>query len=413
VVPNRQTRSRKQIYRRRRTVIFGTAIVAVSAAVYLPLTLLAPVDTVAAEPVAYVTPASSPAQLALPDYGASGIAAVGTDGLLASSGATDPLPIASISKIVTALVVLDTKPIADGTDGETLEFTSKDVQIYNDYLADNGSVKAVSAGDSLSQREVLELMLVGSANNYSQSLVNWAFGSEREYAAAATQWLADNSMTSTTITDATGMSPLNTSTPADLVILGELAIANPIVAEIVAQKSITVGEVGTFGNTNKLLGVDGIDGIKTGTLDEAGACLLFSADVLVGDQTITLVGVVLGGEDHPTVDTTVRTLVEGVMAGYQQVTLTTAGEPFASYTTAWGDTTEVVAAEDSSMLVWSDTPITASVSTEDISFVENGDEVGSVSFVSGTQQVEIPLITTGTIDDPGAAWRLTNPGELF
>jgi D-alanyl-D-alanine carboxypeptidase (penicillin-binding protein 5/6) len=413
-VPKRQNRpSRQQIYRRRRTAIFGSALVLLSVAIYLPLTLLAPLPPVAAERAAYVAPASSPAQIALPDYGASGIAAVGTDGLLASSGSTTPLPIASVTKVITALVVLDAKPIEVGAEGETLDFTSADVQIYNDYLAQNGSVKAVRAGDSLSQRDVLELTLVGSANNYARSLVNWAFGSEQEYTAVATQWLTDNGLTSTTITDSTGISPRNTSIPADLVRLGELAIADPIVAEIVAQKTSTVDDVGTFGNTNKLLGIDGIDGIKTGTLDEAGACLLFSADVLIGDEPLTLVGVVLGGADHETVNASVRALVEGVTAGYQRVTLTTAGQSFGSYTTAWGDTTEIVAAEDSSMIVWSDTPITATVDAGEIDVAGEGSDVGSVSFVSGTQQVEIPLITTGPVDDPGAGWRLTNPGELF
>ncbi|MET0990024.1 MAG: D-alanyl-D-alanine carboxypeptidase [Glaciihabitans sp.] len=405
--------SRKQIYRRRRVVIFGSAAVVLAAAVYTPLTLLAPLEPVPAVAASVAAPVSSPAQPVAPAYGASGIGMTGADDLLVTAGSAEPLPIASVSKIVTALVVLDAKPIEAGAEGETLSFTSADVTIYNNYLAQNGSVKPVAAGESLSQRDVMELMLIGSANNYARSLVNWAFGSEQEYVAAATPWLSENDMTSTSITDSTGMSPLNTSVPADLVTLGELAIADPVVSEIVAQKSVTVGDIGTFSNTNKLLGIDGIDGIKTGTLDEAGACLLFSADVLVGDQTITLVGVVLGGPDHDVVDDSVRSLLESVVAGFHQVTLATAGQSFASYATAWGDSTDVVAAEDRSMVVWSDTPITATITTEDIALAESGSNVGSVSFVSGTQQVEIPLVTTEPIEDPGAAWRLTNPGKLF
>ena len=60
------------------------------------------------------------------------------------------------------------KPIEAGAEGETLNFTSADVTIYNNYLAQNGSVKPVAAGDSLSQRDVMELMLIGSANNYAR-----------------------------------------------------------------------------------------------------------------------------------------------------------------------------------------------------------------------------------------------------
>jgi D-alanyl-D-alanine carboxypeptidase (penicillin-binding protein 5/6) len=403
----------KKIYRRRRILIFSTAVVVLAAGVYLPTTLLAPLDEMAAELSTYTPPVAAAAQVSLPDYGASGIAMVGREGLLASSGTTEPVPIASVSKVITALVVLDAKPIAAGEEGESINFTSADVQIYNDYLADNGSVKPVSAGEVLSQRDVFELMLVGSANNYAQSLVNWAFGSEEEYAVAAAAWLADNGMTSTSITDATGMSPLNTSTPTDLVVLGELALAEPTVAEIVSQKSVTVPDVGSLSNTNTLLGVDGIDGIKTGTLDEAGACLLFSADVLVDDQTVTLVGVVLGGDTHTQINGAVRELISGVISGFQKVTLTTAGDSFGSYSSVWGETTNFVAAEDSSLVVWSDTPVTATVATDPITLVEEGTEVGAVTFVAGSQQVSVPLTATASIEDPGAWWRLTHPEDLF
>jgi D-alanyl-D-alanine carboxypeptidase (penicillin-binding protein 5/6) len=413
-VPSRERPlDRKKTYRRRRIAIAASAIVVVGAGIYVPATLLAPVDSVSAELAAYTPPVAAAAQVSVPNYGASGIAMVGMPGLLASSGTTEPVPIASVSKVITALVVLDAKPLAAGDEGESISFTSKDVQIYNDYLADNGSVKPVAAGEQLSQRDVLELMLVGSANNYARSLVNWAFGSEQEYAAAAATWLTDNGMTSTSITDSTGMSPLNTSTPTDLVVLGERALEDPTIAEIVSQKSVTVPEVGSLNNTNSLLGVDGIDGIKTGTLDEAGASLLFSADVLVDDQTVTLVGVVLGGDTHTQINGAVRELISGVISGFHKVTLTTAGDSFGSYTTVWGDSTNFVAAEDSSVVVWSDTPVTATVATDPITFIEEGAEVGAVTFHAGSQQVSVPLRATATIDDPGAWWRLTNPEELF
>ncbi|PRY70471.1 D-alanyl-D-alanine carboxypeptidase (penicillin-binding protein 5/6) [Glaciihabitans tibetensis] len=388
-------------------------MVVLAAGVYLPTTLLAPLEVVSAELATYTPPVAAAAQVAVPAYGASGIAMVGTEGLLASGGNTAPLPIASVTKVVTALVVLNAKPLASGEEGEDIAFTSADVQIYNDYLADNGSVKPVAAGEVLTQREVLELMLVGSANNYARSLVNWAFGSEAEYAAAAATWLTEHGMTSTSIVDSTGMSPLNTSTPTDLVALGGLALADPTVAEIVSQKSVTVPDVGSLSNTNSLLGVDGIDGIKTGTLDEAGACLLFSADVLVEDQTVTLVGVVLGGEDHDTIDAAVRELISGVISGFHKVTLTTAGESFGAYSTAWGETTTAVASEDSSVVVWSDTPVTATVATDPITVVTEGSNVGTVTFVAGSQQVSVPLTATTTIEDPGAWWRITHPEELF
>ena len=401
------------MYRRRRTTIFGALGVILLGGAYGTMTLLAPLPAASAVVLPYVAPVSAAADLTLPSYGASGIGALGTEELLASAGSTSPVPIASISKIITALVVLDAKPIAEGSDGETISFTSADVQIYNDYLAENGSVKTVVAGTSLSQREVLEVALVGSANNYTQSLVNWAFGSEAEYAEAAATWLAAHGMTSTSITDATGMSPLNTSTPADLVTLGELALADPTVSEITSSESVTVPSVGQLSNTNKLLGVDGIDGIKTGTLDEAGACLLFSADVTIAGEDITLVGVILGGPDHNVVNTDVLALLASAEAGYHEVVLATAGQQFGSYTTEWGTEAPLVAAEDSSTLVWSDTPVTAAVTAEPVTLTADGDDQGTILFAVGGSEISIPLETAAPIEDPGAWWRLTNPSKLF
>ncbi|MCU1405586.1 MAG: D-alanyl-D-alanine endopeptidase [Glaciihabitans sp.] len=401
------------MYRRRRTTIFGAAVVVLAAGFYLPLTLLAPLEAVPAEVAAYTAPISTAAAPTAPAYGASGIGEVGATGLLASAGSTEALPIASISKIITTLVVLNAKPLTDGSDGPTISFTRADVQIYNDYVAENGSVKPVSAGMQLTQREVIELALVGSANNYTQSLVNWAFGSEDEYVTAASAWLAAHNLTSTSVSDATGISPKNTSTPTDLVALGALALADPVVSSIVSQPTVTVPVVGTFNNTNNLLGIDGIDGIKTGTLDEAGACLLFSADVQVGDTSITLVGVVLGGSDHDTVDEDVRSLLASVVDGFHEVQLTAAGQEFGSYSTEWGEATTLVAAESASAVVWSDSPVTAVVTAEPLSLATAGEDAGSVAFSVGGQTVDVPLEVAGTMEAPSAWWRLTHPGDLF
>jgi D-alanyl-D-alanine carboxypeptidase (penicillin-binding protein 5/6) len=109
----------------------------------------------------------------------------------------------------------------------------------------------------------------------------------------------------------------------------------------------------------------------------------------------------------------VRELISGVISGFQTVTLTTAGDSFGSYSSVWGETTNFVAAEDSSIVVWSDTPVAATVMTDPITLVEAGSEVGSVTFVAGSQQVSVPLETTASIGDPGAWWRITHPGELF
>ena len=170
--------TRRQIYRRRRIVVGSAAVVALGVAFYLPFTLLAPPPPVAMEQVAFEVPAAVQPAMSFPAYGASGLGALGYPGVLASGGATGPLPIASIAKVVTALVVLDAHPLAVGEAGPTATFTEVDEDFYNEQVANNGVVAHVSAGETMSQRNMLDLALMASANNYAQTVAAWAFGSE-------------------------------------------------------------------------------------------------------------------------------------------------------------------------------------------------------------------------------------------
>jgi len=243
--------------------------------------------------------------------------------------------------------------------------------------------------------------------------VNWAFGSEKAYLPIAREWLATHNLENTSLTDSTGFDSGNRASSADLVELGKLALANPVVSDIVGTKSEAVAHVGTIKNTNDLLNVPGVRGIKTGTTDDAGACLLFAIDYAVGDETITIVGVMLGGDTHPELNSRIKKLLKTVKSSFHEVQLSAKGQVFASYSTAWGDASDVVATEESSVVVWGETPVTALVSAEDVGVSVSGDDVGELTFAVGEQTVVVPLELSATIEDPGPWWRLTNPVELF
>lgn len=391
----------------------------VGAGVYLPAAASASVPAAQPEisqPV--LAPAAPIAAPAWPGFGRGAIGAVGFDGVLSSSGEQTAVPIASITKVVTALVVLNAKPLAEGEAGPAIEFTSADVQILDDVLAQNGSWQAVSDGLVMSQREAMETMLIPSANNYAESLAVWAYGSVDAYLAAARAWLDANGLTDTTIVDTNGLNPGDTSTPADLVALGQLALAQPSVASIVSQQTAEEPFVGEIDNTNKLLGISGIDGIKTGTTDEAGACLLFSTDVAVpsadgtaSTQSVTVVGVILGAEDHDILDAAVLNLLASVTPGFQQLSLITAGDPLASYETVWGEEATAVATESASALVWSgrDSTATATVTAEPLEQGTAGEDVGQVVFTVGPQTITVPLELDRAIEEPDFEWRVTHP----
>src|SRR5690606_26521677 len=140
------------------------------------LTLLAPLDPVVPEPRVVAHASAEPPVLPFPDYGGSAITAIGYPDATITSGSSSPQQMASITKIITALVVLDEHPIAPGTDGPTLTFGAFDVDRYHYQLANNGSNRPVWSGLELTLRETLETVLVSSANNYAESLAAWAFG---------------------------------------------------------------------------------------------------------------------------------------------------------------------------------------------------------------------------------------------
>jgi D-alanyl-D-alanine carboxypeptidase (penicillin-binding protein 5/6) len=288
-----------------------------------------------------------------------------------------------------------------------------DVGYYADALAQNGTVAPVRAGQVCTQRELLDLSLIKSANNYSTSLAVWAFGSMDAYVAAARAWVAAHALPSMVIVDATGLDPGNVATASDLVELGRLALEDPVVRTIVGTTSVELHDVGVLENTNKLLGVSGVIGIKTGTLDDFGANLLFAADYLIGSSSVTVVGVVLGGVDHPTIDAAITSLLASVQAGFHELDVSDVGEDFGSYTTAWGQTAEAEAGAEAVLLTWSDTPVTVEVETDPVRIAEAGETVGSATFTAGVRTVTVPLVLSAALTDPGPGWRLTHPGELF
>lgn len=404
------------VYRRRRLLVGALALLVAASVLwgggYTIVTLARPL---AAAAVTVSEPANftgEPADLVLPETGRMALGATGFDGSIAHSGDQGEAPIASISKVITALVILAAKPIAAGTEGATITFTDADVAIRAEVIAQNGSNAVVNAGLELTEQEALTVMLLPSANNYAISLANWAFGSNDAFVAAATDWLAANGLRHTRITEPSGLSPLNVSTPEDLVLLAKLAEANTVVADIVDEPSADIPGVGTVENTNTLLGQAGIIGVKTGTTDEAGSCLLFAANVAVGAQTVLLTGVILGGDSHDAVDADVLALVESAAAAFREVVIVQPGSSVATATTAWGASTQVSAADGISLIAFSNLPVDVITNVAKLSTASAGQTVGTLSATSGAQSAQVPLQAETELADPGPWWRLTHPELL-
>lgn len=421
--PESLAASRRRHIRRRVTGLVVALCVVVAAGIYVPLTLLAPTPEVTATMEAFQVLQPAAAKITLPGLGAAAVSlsgaesfegTVGTDGILAAMGGNEPRSIASISKLITALVILDAKPLALGESGPTLTFSKANAELYDKYYVMQATVQPMKAGSTMSQRGVLDLMLIVSASNYADVLSTWAFGSASNFRAAASAWLAKNGLTNTTIVEPTGLNPRNVSTPTDLIALARIALAHPVVAEIVASPSM-MGPRGTaLSNSNELLGVDGIIGLKTGTLEEAGSCLLFSAIIDVGASApLSVTGVVLGGYNDTSVNSSVRELLASVTAGFHDVALVEEGSELGYFTTPWGEKALVTAGSGASILTWSDTPIQSTIAMDALGATANRASVGRLSFTAGDETAEVPLLLRGAIEGPDAWWRLTHPREML
>lgn len=402
----------REVYVRRRIAVAAAGVVAMAAiglGGYTAVALAQPLPVAMSIVASPALPVGAPAVPAAPDFGSSGIGAIGWDAPLVVSGPAEARPIASITKVVTALVVLERMPMTEG-DGPLRELTAQDAEYFAEAIASAESRVPAEEGSVISQRDALEAMLVRSSGNHARTLVDWAFGSRDAFVVAAAEWLAANGLTGTTILEPTGVDPGNSSTIVDLVRIGALALAHPVLAGIVAQGAAEIPDVGEIASTNALLGVDGIDGIKTGTLDEAGSCLLFSADIVVAGRPVTLVGAVLGAPDRDSLNASVLALLGSAVAGFQELVVP-AGTDVGDYATRWGARSDAVTAEDAVFLVWGGESVSAEIVLEPVVTADAGERVGETTLATAREQRTVPVVLRQALPDPGAGWRWTNPGR--
>ena len=226
----------------------------------------------------------------------SAAAAVG-GGALHSSGTTRPAPIASLAKVMTALVVLHSRPISAQDPGFTITITSYDVADTAQRRSEGQSVVAVVAGERLTERQALQALLLPSANNIAIALARAVSGSTEAFVSEMNAEAQRLRMSSTRYTDPSGYDAGTVSTSRDQLLLARAAMRIDAFAKIVRQSSAVLPAAGVVHNTDALLGHDGFVGIKTGSDQAAGGCFMFAA--LSGHRHRLIFGVVLGQRDGP------------------------------------------------------------------------------------------------------------------
>lgn len=369
-----------------------------------------PLAALAPQAVFSYSQAARDVPLAWPSYGEGAVGAVGY-GVLATHGSTAPLPTASTIKILTALAVLQQQPLAAGQGGPLITLTAADVASYRKYVAEDGSVVRVVSGEQLSERQALEALLLPSANNMAETLARWAFGSIDAYLAYANGYARTLGMTTTTVTDPSGFLPTTLSTARDLTVLGEAALANPALAQIVSEPGAVIPVQGAIRNVNVLLGQEGIVGIKTGNNDQDAGCFLFAARRSVGAQQVTIVGALMGGPDLGTTLWDALPLIRSAAAGFTERTIVRAGEAVAHYATPWQGTVAATAGKTLAIVTWGGSATTATASLQHVRVsARAGSTVGTLTVqnTATAATYTVPLTLQQPISQPNILWRLTH-----
>ncbi|MET0266377.1 MAG: serine hydrolase [Duganella sp.] len=192
-----------------------------------------------------------------------------TGKIILEKNADVQVPIASLTKLMTAMVVLDAKQSM----AEPIEIDRADVDTLKH------STSRVPVGAELSRAEALQLALMSSDNRAAASLARTFPGGNEGFRRAVNAKIRALGLSHTVIEEPTGLSPHNRSTATDLIKMTAAASTYPEIRRITTDTRDVVkikGRQVEYHNTNRLVGAKGWDvGLsKTGYTEEAGRCLI-------------------------------------------------------------------------------------------------------------------------------------------
>jgi serine-type D-Ala-D-Ala endopeptidase (penicillin-binding protein 7) len=227
--------------------------------------------------------ALNPRKLKLQSAAALVVDAEGNE--LYSKRVDEPRPIASITKLMTAMVVLD--------GGLSMQERITIVKDDRDLIQLTGS--RLHYGATLTREQLLRLALMASENRAANALGRSWPGGKAAFVEAMNRKAARLGMQNSRFVDPAGLDPGNVASPRDVEKMVRASLAYPLIRTATTTRSISVypykgkGPV-RYSNTNRLLKSDAwtIEVSKTGYLDEAGRCLAMQAEIAERPLVIVL-----------------------------------------------------------------------------------------------------------------------------
>ncbi len=293
----------------------------------------------------------SKAPLAWPSSGSAAIY-VPQLSVTASSPNQPRQPIASLTKLMTAWVVLHRLPLSASATGPCEVVDGTDMALYEYDEATDQSGVPIALGERLCERTLLRGMLVHSAGDYAQLLAALTGMSQAGFVNVMNQTAKSLGLRQTHYVDVTGISTGDMSTAANqVVVAADLMTQEPIVRGIVILPQVALPLAGVVQSYTPFTGQGNVIGVKSGYTDAAGGCDAMAVVDLIGTTSYTTFVVVLGehswnalglaGSDALTLSHSIRTLIARVRtpAGLEVEWIGSPGDVATTTTTTTSSTT--------------------------------------------------------------------------
>ncbi|MEV7292475.1 serine hydrolase [Streptomyces microflavus] len=357
-------------------------------------------------------------KLSWPGQGQSAVMVDGV-GSLGSEGAQKPAPIASVAKVMTAYVILQEHPLKGDEEGETI---TADQKAEDESKNADESTAPLTKGQQLTQRQMLQLLMIPSGNNAARLLARWDAGSEDKFIDKMNDAAKDLGMTDSTYTDPSGLKKTTVSTATDQLKLAQAVMRNDVFRKIVDMPEIEIkGIDGKIYNNNTLLLEPGVSGIKTGSSTPAGGNLLWSANTVVDGKTLWIYGAVMGQQagtgrvyDSLTLSlTNSLKLIKGAQEAPTSTTVVKKGDVVGYVDNGFGAQTPVIATKNLKAVGWAGLEVELKVTDSGKGIAhaaKAGSEVGMVTVGTGTGKVTAPVVLQDDLTEPAFADKLTRIG---
>ncbi len=326
-----------------------------------------------------------------------------------------PVAVASLAKMMTAYVVEHDHPLAPGEAGPAVPVTPTDAATYARERAANDSVVAVVAGESLSEQQALQALLVPSADNVATILARWDAGSVGTFVAKMNAEAASLHLAATRYTDPSGLDASTVSTARDQLVVTRDLMSVPSLAAIVAMPTATLPVVGSVHNYDSAVGHHGIIGVKTGSDLTSLGCWAFAARRTVAGVRRTVYGVVLGvtptaaGLIAPALAAGAR-LADAVARTYRQVTVVAAGTVVGYVRAPWRAgpvPVEVARAVEGVARAGTTIQARTVLRTPGGGTVASNQQLGTITVDRLRGVTTSPMVAAGSASGPSLSWRLT------